>query len=99
MSLLCIIAAVVAFTLFGLSTDAHHRRRFGAVPSSGMRRTLRWGAWAAVAACCTLAFSAKGAVFGTVFSLGALMIGAAAVFLVLNLAPASSPRTPARTDQ
>jgi hypothetical protein len=96
MSVLCILAAVAAFALFGLSTDAHHRRWFGTAPSASRRRTLRRGAWLAVVACCTCALAAHGAVYGPVFWIGALMVGAATIFLILNLTPQRKPR---RIDQ
>ena len=89
MTLLCILSAIVAFALFGLSTDTHHQQRLGVRPAPDRKRTLRRGAWAAVALCCALAFAAKGAVYGAIFWLGSLSLGAAASFLYFNLVPAS----------
>ncbi len=88
MTVLCLICAVIALALFALSTDQHHQQRFGARPAPGRKRMLKRAAWAAVALCCGLAFAAKGAIYGAVFWLGALSLGAAAVFLFLNLVPA-----------
>jgi len=90
MTLLCLISAVIAFALFGLSTDQHHQQRLGARPGTRRKRDLKRGAWVAVAVCCLLAFAAKGAIYGAMFWLGALSFGAAAVFLYLNLAPTRS---------
>lgn len=87
MSLLCILAAVAAFALFGLSTDNHHNRRFARRLTMRRSRDMRRLAWLLVALCLALAFAAKGPVYGAVFWLGALSFGAAFVFLVLNLAP------------
>lgn len=87
MSLLCVLSAIGAFALFGLSTDNHHKRRFTTRLTLERSRTLKRGAWGLVALCLILAFAAKGAVYGAVFWLGALSFGAALVFLVLNLLP------------
>lgn len=92
MTMLCIISAVIAFVLFGLSTDAHHQRRLGARPGTLRKRAFKRAAWVAVAVCCMLAFAAKGAIYGAMFWLGALSFGAAATFLFLNLAPIAKPR-------
>ncbi|RZJ99083.1 MAG: DUF3325 domain-containing protein [Novosphingobium sp.] len=92
MTLLCIISAVIAFALFGLSTDTHHQQRLGARPGTLRKRAFKRGAWGAVAVCCLFAFAAKGAIYGAIFWLGALSFGAAATFLFLNLAPVAKPR-------
>ncbi|TVV72926.1 DUF3325 domain-containing protein [Sphingomonas solaris] len=52
------------------------------------RRRLRGAAWVAIAASFVTAIFAGGRVFGPVLWFGALMLGAAAVFLALNLLPA-----------
>jgi hypothetical protein len=87
MSILSIASAMIAFALFGLSTDAHHQQRLRARPSAKRKYSLKLCGWIAVAACCALAFAVKGAVYGAVFALGALSFGAAATFLCLNLIP------------
>lgn len=92
MTFLCIISAVIAFALFGLSTDTHHQRRLGARPGTSRKRAFKRAAWVAVAVCCVLAFAAKGAIYGAMCWLGALSFGAAATFLFLNLAPVAKPR-------
>lgn len=89
MTLLCVLCAVVAFLLFGLSTDNHHRQRIGFKTDARRKRALRAGAWLAVALCLPLAFAAQGPVFGPILWLGALMSGAGVVFLFLNLVPAA----------
>lgn len=87
MSLLCILSAVAAFALFGLSTDNHHNRRFKQRLTLKRSRAFRRVAWLLIAACAVLAFAAKGAIYGAVFWLGALSFGAASAFLFLNFAP------------
>ncbi len=88
MSFLCVLCAVLALLLFGLSMDQHHSQRLGTRLSAGRKQALRRAAWLAVGLCLVLAFAAKGAVYGAIFWLGALSFGAALVFLALNLAPA-----------
>ncbi len=94
MTLLCLACGMLAFALFGLSTDPHHQQRLGARLSPPRKRMLRRAAWLAVAACLALAFAAKGPIYGAVFWLGALSFGAAATFLALNLVPGMKPRQP-----
>lgn len=88
MSPLCVLVAVAAFALFGLSTDNHHNKRFAARLTMKRSRDMRRLAWLLVAVCLALAFAAKGPVYGAVYWLGALSFGAATVFLALNLVPA-----------
>lgn len=87
MSLLCVLVAIAAFALFGLSTDNHHNKRFTQRLTMKRSRDMRRLAWLLVVACFVLAFAAKGPIYGAVFWLGALSFGAAMVFLVLNLVP------------
>lgn len=88
MSVLCVLVAVAAFALFGLSTDNHHKKRFTERLTMKRSRDMRRMAWLLVIACFFLAFAAKGPIYGAVFWLGALSLGAAIVFLTLNLVPA-----------
>ncbi len=87
MTLLCVLSAVAAFALFGLSTDNHHNKRFKQRLTLTRSRTFRRTAWLLVALCAALAFAAQGPVYGAVFWLGALSFGAACAFLFLNFAP------------
>lgn len=87
MSLFCIVLALVAFALFGLATDRHHRDRIGGNLPPTRKRALRIIAWLLVALSAVPAFMAQGAIFGGIFWLGALSIGASAIFLLLNLVP------------
>lgn len=87
MTLLCILSAVAAFALFGLSTDNHHNRRFKERLTLKRSRAFRRAAWLLVAACAALAFAAQGPIYGGVFWLGALSFGAACAFLFLNFGP------------
>jgi hypothetical protein len=93
MTVACFLTAIAAFALFGISTEAHHQSRLGLRPAPARKRALRRGAWAAVALCAAFAFAAKGPVYGAIFWLGALSLGAAVVFLFLNLAPARSRKS------
>lgn len=89
MIVLCIVVAIAAFVLFGLSTDLHHQQRLGGKLAPPRKKALRWAAWACVTLCFALALLAEGPVYGAIFWLGALSFGAAVVFLFLNLAPTS----------
>ncbi|MFD1951562.1 DUF3325 domain-containing protein [Sphingomonas arantia] len=85
MILLAFIAAVVAFGLLGLATDAHHGRWLRARPSGTRKRLMRRGAWCLIAVCLLLSIAARGLVFGPVAWVGLVMLGAAVAFLVINL--------------
>lgn len=99
MTIICLLCAVVAFALFGLSTDQHHQQRLGSRLPPERKRAFRRAAWLAVAVCLVLAFAAQGAIYGAIFWLGALSFGAATVFLFLNLVPAGRFMRPASADQ
>lgn len=88
MTVLCLLAALATFVLFGLATDQHHQQRIGARLSARRKKALRRAAWLGTVACLALAFLAQGAVYGAIFWLGALSFGAAIAFLFFNLAPA-----------
>lgn len=87
MIVLLLILSIAAFLLLGLSTDAHHRRRFGAGPTAGRRRALRSAGWVGLGAAFIPAILARGWVFGPILWVAAIMAGAAIAFLVLNLVP------------
>jgi len=87
MSGAAVLVCILAFLLFGLATEAHHRRRCAGPLSSRRRRLLRIGAWSALAVAFVLAIAAAGWIFGPVLWTGAVMAGAAAAFLALNLLP------------
>ncbi|RMB35852.1 uncharacterized protein DUF3325 [Sphingomonas sp. PP-F2F-G114-C0414] len=82
-----LILSIAAFLSLGLSTDAHHRRRFGAGPTAGRRRALRWVGWLGLGAAFLPAILARGWMFGPILWVAAIMAGAAIAFLVLNLVP------------
>lgn len=87
MSLLPLILAVIAFAALGLSTDTHHRNRFGRHPDPRRRKALRIAAWTAMALGFVSAVATQGWVFGPIVWTGTLMGGAAIAFLALNLVP------------
>ncbi|MCP3735257.1 DUF3325 domain-containing protein [Sphingomonas sp. RP10(2022)] len=86
------LLTALAFGLFGLATEAHHRRRFGCGPGAGRCRAFRRGAWVLLALAFPAAVLAQGWVFGPVLWSGAVMAGAAVAFLALNFLPAGSAR-------
>lgn len=90
MTAISIACAILAFSLFGLSTDAHHLARLGGRPRPERRRMLRTAAWTAVALAFPFAILARGWIYGPIAWFGALMFGAGAVFLYLNLVPAKA---------
>lgn len=81
------LLCVAGFLLFGLATEAHHRRRCTGAWSSRRCAMLRRGAWSALALAFAAAIAGAGWVFGPVLWTAAVMIGAAAAFLMLNLSP------------
>lgn len=91
MTVLALILTVLAFALFGLATDVHHRRWRGKVPDTVTALTMRGAAWAALAAAFPFAILAQGWVFGPILWAALVMLGAGLVFLALNFisAPAS----------
>lgn len=93
MTVLPLILSIAAFLSLGLSTDAHHRRRFGAGPTARRRRALRSAGWLGIGAVFVPAIVARGWVFGPILWVAAIMAGAAIAFLVLNLVPDPRSRT------
>ncbi len=94
MTIAVLILSLLAFALFALSTDDHHRRRLGRRPDAMLRRRLRVGAWLALAAAFPCAVASRGWVFGPVLWIAVVMLAAGVVFLAANLIP--SPKEPAR---
>lgn len=92
MTALAFILATLAFALFGLSTDEHHRKRLGSRPDAVTVLRMRGSAWAALAAAFPFAIGAQGWVFGPILWVALLMLGAGIVFLALNLIPAPAGR-------
>ena len=84
MTLLGLLAALAAFGLLGLATDAHHGRWLHARPSTTRKRVMRRTAWLLIAACSALAIGAHGFVFGPIVWIGLVMLGGAFAFLMLN---------------
>ena len=87
MIILPLILSIAAFLSLGLSTDAHHRRRFGSGPTAGRRRALRSAGWVGLGAAVVPAILARGWVLGPILWVAAIMAGAAIAFLILNLVP------------
>lgn len=85
MTLLMLLCALAGFALFGLADDDHYRKRTGRLPAGREKRRLRIGGWIAIAAALPLAIVARGWVFGPVWWVAAVMLGAGAIFLWLNL--------------
>jgi hypothetical protein len=87
MTLACILCAIAGFALFGLAVDTHHQRRLRARPSRFRQRRMRAAAWAMIALAFVPAIASAGWVFGPILWVGAIMLGAAVVFLTLNFVP------------
>lgn len=81
------LLCMLSFLSFGLATEAHHRRRCAGAWSSRRCASLRRVAWGALALALVTAVIGAGWVFGAVFWSAAVMTGAAAAFLALNLSP------------
>lgn len=88
MTLLTLLIAAAAMALFGLATPAHHGRRLRGPLPPARRRAMRIAAWGLVALTFAPAIAGSGGVIGPILAAGALMAGAGAVFLALNLLPA-----------
>lgn len=97
MSILSLLLATAAFGLLGLSTDGHHRRRFGHGPQATQRRMLRAGGWLALVASVVPAILSRGWIFGPILWAGAIMAGAGIAFLALNFLPARADARPTRS--
>lgn len=93
MIFLCLLCAALAFLLFALAMDDHHKKWLGGKASAETKRRLRTGAWAGLALAFPLGIAARGWIFGPVLWFAAIMAGAGIVFLTLNLLPGR--RTPA----
>jgi hypothetical protein len=89
---LALILTTLAFALFGLATDGHHRKRLGRQPDAVTVLTMRGVAWAALAAAFPFAIAAQGWVFGPILWVALVMLGAGLVFLALNFIPAPAGR-------
>lgn len=92
MTLLSFAAAILAFALFAVSTDAHALARLGARPSGAARRQRRIAAWVLLVLAFALATGGYGWVYGPIVWTGAIMAAAGAVFLLLNLLPRRTVR-------
>lgn len=87
MTLLAGLCAAAAFLLFGLATERHHKDRLGTRPTARRSATLRRWAWGMLAASFAACVAARGWAIGPVAWFALAMAGAAAAFLLLNLAP------------
>ena len=85
MTLLALLLAIVAFSLFGAASDAHCKHVFAALPTASDRRKMRTAGWTAIALSFPASVGAQGWVFGPVLWVGLLMLGAGIVYLSLNL--------------
>ena len=81
------VLTLLAFLLFALATDTHHLRQLGRRPLPLLKRGLRGGAWAVLAAAFGAAVMARGWVYGPLLWAGAVMLGAGVAYLALNLLP------------
>jgi len=81
-----LIVAVVAFLLFGMASDLHHRRWLQRACSARRAAVLRTAAWACVGLDLPLSMLAEGRVFGPIVWVATLMAGAATTFCLLNFA-------------
>lgn len=89
MTALALLAAIAAFALFALSTDAHALTRLRSRPGPTTRRTRRAGAWALLMVTFVAIVGARGWVFGPIVWIAVVMFAAGVVFLALNLLPPS----------
>lgn len=88
MTALPFLIALLSFVSFALATDPHHRKRFGGPCPRRRVLLLRAAAWAVLAVDFGVSLSVWGVVFGPIGWFATIMVGAAAAFCLLNLAPA-----------
>jgi hypothetical protein len=88
MILLSLFCITVGFALFGLAMDDHHQKRLGRRPSSALKHRMRICAYIALVVSTPFAVISHGWIFGPVVWSGAIMLGAATVFVTLNFLPA-----------
>lgn len=87
MSALSFVLAALAFLLFALATDPHHRARLGRPCPKRSATMLRTTAWTLVALDFVTALLAWGSVFGPIGWVATLMTGAMLAFCALNFTP------------
>ena len=85
MTVLVLLLALLGFALFGLATEDHHQRWLGGRPTATRKKRLRIAGCAALVGAFPLAWAAAGGIVGPFLWTGAMMLGAAIVFLFLNL--------------
>jgi len=93
MTILALLLASAAFTLFALATQDLHQRFFRTRPVRRRQRRLRLAAWAALLLALLPSFAAKGPVFGPIWWAGLVMLAAALVFLTVNFWPGHGIRS------
>lgn len=92
MTALAFVLAVLAFSLFGLATHEHHRKRLGRPLDPIVALRLRAAGWVALGTAFPPSVMAQGWVFGPILWIALLMLGAGLVFLALNFLPLAGTR-------
>ncbi len=82
-----LLAALVAFALFGLATDRHHEQRFARRCPARTATAMRCGGWAMILVTFVCAIAGWGPVYGPIAAVGVMMLAAGAACLSLNLLP------------
>ncbi|MPT46936.1 MAG: DUF3325 domain-containing protein [Sphingobium sp.] len=80
---------MLAFVLFGLTNDEHHRRWLGRRPDKERKLRLKYAASLALVAAFFVTCAGLGWVMGPVIWSGEIMLAAGLIFLSFNFAPAS----------
>lgn len=87
MAYIGLIVTIVAFLLFGLTNDEHHRRLRGARPDKDVKRTLKYAAALALCLALFMLAFAYGWGMGLIIWSAETMLAAGLVFLSLNFLP------------
>ncbi len=84
MSIVALILATIGFALFASGSEPH-ARRFPLAQDKPAKRRRRYAGGAVLAAAFPPAIIASGWIFGPILWFGLIMLGAALVFVTLNL--------------
>ncbi|PSJ40948.1 DUF3325 domain-containing protein [Allosphingosinicella deserti] len=87
MTILVLLLCILGFALFGLASEGHHQRWLGRFPTARRKKRMRAAGWGALVGALPLAWAVAGGIVGPILWTGATMLGAAIVFLFLNLVP------------
>jgi len=85
MTALALLLTLAAFGCFGFATDEHHHRLTGRRPGSAAKRRWRAAAWFGLTLAFVAAIAGRGWIVGPILWAALVMLGAGAVFLLLNL--------------